>query len=461
MMRKPISDSSSSGPANGHPGGRHDGGFVPMTVMKRSVRDRVYAEIDPAELLSRLKRDPHSVRSELSQLVADIVVDEGYLLTEGGREELQAYILDEILGYGPLEPFLRDPDVEEIMVNRHDEVWAVRRHGGLAIMEKSRLVFDDDDHVLHVVERIIGPIGRRVDESNPRVDARLPDGSRINVVIPPLALDGPTVTIRKFPEAYLTMDDLIYTYGSLTEEVAEFLRTCVEGRLNMIIAGGTGSGKTTLLNALSSYIPDSERIVTIEDTAELQVHRYKPHVVRLESRPPNLEGRGAVTIRDLVVNSLRMRPDRIVVGECRAGETVDMLQAMNTGHDGSLTTVHANSPEEAVYRLENMFLMSGMQVPVPAIRQQIGMAIQIVIQQRRMPDGSRKVTEVTEIVGSEDDKVKLQTLYELQNGRLEDTGAAFSHVRKLQMNLPQLPPLPLFDREASAEEPIPARVGGL
>ncbi len=460
MMRNPISDNTAGGFGSGQSGGRPDAGFIPLSVMKRSVRDRVYADIDPPELLARLKRDPQSARAELRELVADIVADEGYLLTEGNREELQAYIIDEILGYGPIEPFLRDPEIEEIMVNRHDDVWVVRRTGGLARMERSRLVFDDDEHVLHVVERVIGPIGRRVDESTPRVDARLPDGSRINVVIPPLALDGPTVTIRKFPEAYLTMDDLIYSFGSLTEEVAEFLRTCVEGRLNIIISGGTGSGKTTLLNALSSYIPDSERIITIEDTAELQVHRYKPHVVRLESRPPNLEGKGAVTIRDLVVNSLRMRPDRIVVGECRAGETVDMLQAMNTGHDGSLTTVHANSPEEAVYRLENMFLMSGMQVPVHAIRQQIGMAIHLVVQQRRMPDGSRKITSVSEIMGTMDDRVQIQELYGLESRELEDTGKHFTHIRKLRMNLPQLPPLPVFDRQSEAETRV-ALAGGV
>jgi pilus assembly protein CpaF len=299
---------------------------------------------------------------------------------------------------------------------------------------------------LHVVDRIIGPIGRRVDESNPRVDARLPDGSRINVVIPPLALDGPTVTIRKFPEKFLTMDDLIHQFGSITEEVAEFLRTCVEGRTNMIIAGGTGSGKTTLLNALSAYIPDRERIVTIEDTAELQLHRYKPHVVRLEGRPPNIEGKGAVTIRDLVVNSLRMRPDRIVVGECRAGETVDMLQAMNTGHDGSLTTVHANSPNEAVFRLENMFLMSGLEVPVPAIRQQIGMAIHLIVQQRRLSDGSRKVTHVSQVLGVEGEQVVTQDLYAMEGGRLVDQNHPFAHVDKLQMNLGRLPPLPIVDR---------------
>jgi len=444
----------STGAANGalaaswgsRDGGRAEGEFIPLGVIKRAVRDRVYAEIDPPELLARLRRDPLGVRAELSALVLEVVGEDGYLLTEGRRRELQAYIIDEILGYGPLEPFLHDADVEEIMVNKFNEVWIVRRRDGAAKMELTRVSFDDEEHVLHVVDRIIGPIGRRVDESNPRVDARLPDGSRINVIIPPLALDGPTVTIRKFPETFLTMDDLIYRYGSATEEVAEFLRTCVEGRLNIIISGGTGSGKTTLLNSLSSYIPDHERIVTIEDTAELQVHRYKPHVVRLESRPPNLEGRGAITIRDLVVNSLRMRPDRIVVGECRAGETVDMLQAMNTGHDGSLTTVHANSPDEAVYRLENMFLMSGLTVPVGAIRQQISMAIHLIIQQRRLPDGSRKITHVTEVMGVADEKVVTQDLYVLADGRLVDTNKQTTHLRKLKANLKQLPPLPIFDR---------------
>ncbi len=427
-------------------GNRAEGEFIPLGMIKRAVRDRVYAEIDPPELLARLRRDPLGVREELAALVLEIVQQEGYLLTEGRRRELQAYIIDEILGYGPIEPFLKDAEVEEIMVNKADEVWIVRRRSAVARMELTRVAFDDDEHVLHVVDRIIGPIGRRVDESNPRVDARLPDGSRINVVIPPLALDGPTVTIRKFPEKFLTMDDLIHQFGSITEEVAEFLRVCVEGRLNVIISGGTGSGKTTLLNALSAYIPDRERIVTIEDTAELQIHRYKPHVVRLEGRPANIEGKGAVTIRDLVVNSLRMRPDRIVVGECRAGETVDMLQAMNTGHDGSLTTVHANSPEEAMFRIENMFLMSGLTVPIAAIRQQIGMAIQLVVQQRRMADGTRKVTHISQVAGVQGDTVATEELFSFENGRLVDQGLCLAHVGKLVMNLNRLAPLPIFDR---------------
>jgi pilus assembly protein CpaF len=447
-VSKTNGGSAATAPVAAGWGGRNgvEGEFIPLGVIKRAVRDRVYAEIDPPELLARLRRDPLGVREELAALVLEIVTNEGYLLTEGRRRELQAYIIDEILGYGPIEPFLKDAEVEEIMVNKADEVWIVRRRHATAKMELTRVGFDDDEHVLHVVDRIIGPIGRRVDESNPRVDARLPDGSRINVVIPPLALDGPTVTIRKFPEKFLTMDDLIHQFGSITEEVAEFLRICVEGRLNVIISGGTGSGKTTLLNALSAYIPDRERIVTIEDTAELQLHRYKPHVVRLESRPPNIEGKGAVTIRDLVVNSLRMRPDRIVVGECRAGETVDMLQAMNTGHDGSLTTVHANSPEEAAFRIENMFLMSGLEVPVAAIRQQIGMAIQLIVQQRRMGDGTRKITHITQVTGVQDGKVHTEDLFSFENGRLVDQGHVIRHIGKLKMNLNRLAPLGIFDR---------------
>jgi len=382
------------------------------------------------------------------------VAEEGYLLTDDMRQGMQTYILDEILGYGPIEPLLRDPSIEEVMVNKFTEVWVARRKGGSIQLEQVPVRFDDDDHVRHVIERIIGPIGRRVDESTPRVDARLPDGSRVNVIIPPLAMDGPTITIRKFPETFLTMNDLIHSFNSITEEAARFLETCVLGRLNMIISGGTGSGKTTLLNALSSFIPDDERIVTIEDTAELQLHKHKPHVVRLESRPPNVEGKGAVTIRDLVINSLRMRPDRIVVGECRAGETVDMLQAMNTGHDGSLTTVHANSPKEAIFRLENMFLMSGLEVPIPAIRQQISLAIQIIVQQQRLRDGSRKITSVTEILGMEGDQVATQELFRLEDGRLQDTGKVLQAIDKLSFTMGgDLPSLPILERSLDGHKP--------
>lgn len=432
---------------------RSERGFISTAKLKQLLRERVYAEINPTELLEKLGSDSEAVRRELVELVDRIVAEEGYLLTDEMRQDMQTYILDEILGYGPIEPLLRDPSVEEVMVNKFTEVWVARRKGGSVQLELTSKRFDDDEHVMHVIERIIGPIGRRVDESTPRVDARLPDGSRVNVIIPPLALDGPTITIRKFPEVFFTMDDLIRRFNSLTEEVAEFLETCVKGRLNMIMSGGTASGKTTLLNALSSYIPDGERIVTIEDTAELQLHKYKPHVVRLESRPPNIEGKGAVTIRDLVVNALRMRPDRIVVGECRAGETVDMLQAMNTGHDGSLTTVHANSPKEAVFRLENMFLMSGLEVPIPAIRQQISMAIQIIVQQRRLRDGSRKITSVTEILGMEGDQVDIQELFRLEDGQLQDTGKVLHSIDKLSFTVGgDLPSLPIFERSLDRHE---------
>ncbi|MBC8254859.1 MAG: CpaF family protein [Ardenticatenia bacterium] len=419
--------------------------FISTAELKRLLRAKVYAEIDPSELLAELERDSQGVRRELSELVERIVADEGYLITEDTKSEMQEYILHEVLGLGPIEPLLQDRSIEEVMVNKYNEVWVARRTvaGGVEL-ELTDVRFDDDDHVRHVIDRILGPIGRRVDEASPRVDARLPDGSRVNVIIPPLAIDGPTITIRKFPEKFLTMDDLVGKFATLTPEVAQFLETCVAGRLNVIISGGTGSGKTTLLNALTKYVPDKERIVTIEDTAELQVHRYKPHVVRLEARPPNVEGKGAVPIRDLVVNALRMRPDRIVVGECRAGETVDMLQAMNTGHDGSLTTVHANSPQEALIRIENMFLMSGMEVPVSAIRELTSMAIQLIVQLRRLPDGSRRVTNVTEIVGMDGDNVETQNLYVLQDGKLVSTGSKLTHVPKLRLNLTSLPPMAVF-----------------
>jgi len=339
---------------------------------------------------------------------------------------------------------LRDPQVEEVMVNGLDQVWVARRTERRVEMEHTAARFDDETHVMHVIDRIIAPIGRRVDESSPRLDARLPDGSRVNVIIPPLALDGATITIRKFPEISITIHDLTHRFNTLSPEMADFLETCVQGRLNVLISGGTGSGKTTLLNALSIFVDDDERIITIEDTAELRVHLHKPHVVRLEARAPNLEGKGAVTIRDLVVNSLRMRPDRIVVGECRAAETVDMLQAMNTGHDGSITTVHSNSPQEAMHRLEIMFLMSGLEVPVVAIRQQVSMAIQLVVQIRRMRDGSRKVTSIAEVQGMSDDQVSTQEIFKFENGKHVYTGARLQALPKLLLSLEELPPLPVF-----------------
>ena len=328
------------------------------------------------------------------------------------RDQLFHDILDDLLGFGPLQPLIEDEEITEIMVNGPKKVF-IERKGKLT---KTNVTFADDDAVMRVIEKIISPLGRRIDNDSPTVDARLPDGSRVNAVIQPCAIDGPTITIRKFKKDKLTVEQLIQ-YGSLTKTMAEFIRACVISRLNIIISGGTGSGKTTLLNVLSGYIPEDERIVTIEDAAELKLQQ--DHVVRLETKPANSEGQHAVTIRDLVRNSLRMRPDRIVVGECRGGETLDMLQAMNTGHDGSLTTLHANAPRDALSRLETMCMMSGMDLPVKVIREQVASAIDLIVQQTRLRDGSRKVTAITEVAGMEGDTVVLTDIF-----KFEQTGIA-------------------------------------
>jgi pilus assembly protein CpaF len=323
------------------------------------------------------------------------------------RKRLIAEVISESLGYGPLEDLLNDSEISEIMVNSKDMVYAEKK-GKLYLTDKQ---FLSDKQILAVIERIVAPIGRRIDESNPLVDARLSDGSRVNAIIPPLALKGPCLTIRKFSKERLKADDLI-RFGSLTREAAEFIKTCVKMRKNIVISGGTGSGKTTLLNIVSSFIPDDERIVTIEDSAELNLSQE--HVVTLESRPPNIEGKGAITIRDLVKNALRMRPDRIIVGECRSGETLDMLQAMNTGHDGSLTTLHSNSPRDTLSRLETMVLMAGMDLPLKAIREQVSSAVDIIIHQSRFKDGSRRVTHITEVTGMESEIISTQDIFLLK-----------------------------------------------
>lgn len=340
------------------------------------------------------------------------------------RERLPAWIdpaaltkeiFDESVGLGPLEDLLADPDVTEIMVNRSDQVYVEKR----GKLEMSDRVFMDDSSVLAIIERIVAPIGRRIDESQPYVDARLKDGSRVNAIIPPLALNGPCLTIRKFSKNVLTMPELIQL-GTLAPEMADFLRVCVQLRKNIIVSGGTGSGKTTFLNVVGSFLPDTDRIVTIEDSAELRLPQT--HVVRLESRPPNMEGRGAVTIRDLLRNALRMRPDRIMIGECRGGESLDMLQAMNTGHDGSMTTAHANSPRDVIARLETMTLMSGVELPSRAIREQIASAIHLVVQTARLSDGTRKVTHITEISGLEGDRITMQDLFTFTQTGLDRNG---------------------------------------
>ncbi len=352
---------------------------------------------------------------ELLKIMDSLIEAKAPKVSRTERSKLLKEIYNDVMGLGPLEVLLNDDDITEIMVNGPSQVY-VERKGKL---ELSNVVFKDNTHVMNIINRIVSTVGRRIDESSPMVDARLKDGSRFNAVIPPLSLVGPSMTIRKFSRSPFTASDLV-KFGSLSPKMVAFLEACVKGRMNIIVSGGTGSGKTTLLNVLSSSIPNNERIVTIEDAAEIQL--AQDHVVTLESRPANLEGSGQITIRDLVRNSLRMRPDRIIVGEVRAGEAIDMLQAMNTGHDGSLTTAHANSPRELMSRLETMVLMSGMDLPVRAIREQIHSAIDIVVHQSRMKDGSRKVINITEVVGMEGDTITLQDIYTYKVEGIDSNG---------------------------------------
>lgn len=351
------------------------------------------------------------VNAELNQIVAELPVP----LTQAEKMQLLTKIVDDALRLGPLEDLLNDQTIAEIMVNAHDKVW-VERAGK---MHLSAVKFENDAELLKIIERIVTRVGRRIDESSPFVDARLADGSRVNAIIPPLALNGPSLTIRKFPANPLTMDDLIRK-GTLNDNVAQFLSGCVRGKINLIVSGGTGTGKTTLLNILSGYIPEDERVISIEDAAELQLKQQNQ--VRLESRPPNVEGRGAVAIRELVANSLRMRPNRIVVGECRGGEALDMLQAMNTGHDGSMSTIHANSPRDALARLETLVLMAGTDLPSRAIREQIASAIQLFVQISRMSDGTRRITSITEVVGNESGVISTQDLFKFQHQGMDERG---------------------------------------
>jgi pilus assembly protein CpaF len=365
-------------------------------------------------------------------------------LSPGERSDLERQIADDILGYGPLEPFLQDPTVTEVMVNGADQVYVER----LGRIEETDVTFLDDAHLLRIIDRIVSQVGRRIDESSPMVDARLSDGSRVNAIIPPLALKGPSLTIRKFARNALTVEDLV-RLGTLSEQAAEVLADCVRGKLNILISGGTGTGKTTLLNAVSAFVPASERVVTVEDAAELQL--LQRHVVSLESRPPNVEGEGEIRIRDLVRNALRMRPDRIIVGEVRGAETLDMLQAMNTGHDGSLTTVHANSARDALHRLEMLVLMAGVELPIKAIREQIAGGFDLLVHISRLVDGSRRVTQITEIAGMEGDVITLQDLFlarpvaeRADDGSalrtpLESTGLRPGFLSKLSANGVELP----------------------
>src|SRR5215217_7585806 len=388
--------------------------------VKFRIQTRVIQDLDPKLDLS----NQVEVRRQIEEIFGKVIDEEGLALTRAERVRMLEQITDEIIGLGPLEPLLRDESITEVMVNGPRQVY-IERSGRL---ELTNVVFQNDDHVMRIIDRIIAPIGRRVDESSPMVDARLTDGSRVNAIIPPLSLVGPVITIRKFSASPFTVEDLV-RFGTSTPDMFEFLRACVEARLNIFVSGGTGSGKTTTLNVLSSFIPNDERIVTIEDAAELQLRQE--HVVTLESRPPNIEGKGAVPIRELVRNSLRMRPDRIIVGECRAGEALDMLQAMNTGHDGSLSTGHANTPRDMLARLETMVLMAGVDLPVRAIREQISSAVDLIVHQSRLKDGTRKIVNITEVQGMEGDTIVMQDVFVFEQtgviegkiqGRLKPTG---------------------------------------
>ncbi len=384
------------------------------------LQTRIINNLDPRLDLA----DAKAVRSSIEEMFNKFIDEEGVVVTRVERQKMLESILDEILGFGPIEPLLKDDTITEVMVNGPFRCY-VERKGKLQL---SDVTFQSDEHVMRIVERIIAPIGRRVDESKPYEDARLPDGSRVNIIIPPLALNGPVVTIRKFPKYRITVEDYI-KFGTATAEMMEFMRACVEARLNMFISGGTGSGKTTLLNIMSGFIPEDERIITIEDAAELRL--VQDHVVRLESRAANIEGKGQVSIMDLVKNSLRMRPERIVVGEIRGGEALSMLQAMNTGHDGSLSTGHANSPRDMLARLETMCLMAGVDLPARAIKEQIASALDVIVQISRLKDGSRKVTNITEVQGMEGEAIVLQDVFVFEQtgyvegkvqGRLRPTG---------------------------------------
>ncbi|MBN2043604.1 MAG: CpaF family protein [Anaerolineales bacterium] len=406
--------------------------------LKTRVQNRLIAEMDPGMDISKTAE----VRKNIQGLYEQILVEDSIVLSRQEKHRLFEQIVAEIIGFGPLQPLLEDESVTEVMVNGPKNIY-IERKGKLT---RVPLAFENDEHVMRIIDRIVAPLGRRIDESSPTVDARLPDGSRVNAVIPPISLVGPTLTIRLFAKTPFTVQDLI-NFGTITPEAVQFLKACVEARLNIVVSGGTGSGKTTLLNVLSGFIPGDERIVTIENAAELQLRQE--HVVTLESRPPNIEGRGEVTIQNLVVNSLRMRPDRIVVGEIRDGAALDMLQAMNTGHDGSMTTAHSNSPRDSIARIETMTMMAGYDLPVKAIREQIASAVDVIVHSERLRDGSRKVVSITEVAGMEGDVVTLTDLFVFEQsgyeegkviGRMRPTGLRPKFMDKIEAAGIHLPP---------------------
>ncbi|HET9710955.1 MAG TPA: CpaF family protein [Pyrinomonadaceae bacterium] len=389
----------------------------------QEIKARLHRAIITRMDLTKLNSLPSDrIHSEVSRLAEDLLLAENLPLSTIERDRLVSEVHHELFGLGPLEPLLADPTISDILVNSYSNIYIERR----GKLEKTAISFKDDEHLMRVIERIVSTVGRRIDEAQPMVDARLPDGSRVNAIIPPLAIDGPTLSIRRFGADPLKMPALIEN-GALTKEIAILFEMCVRARLNIIISGGTGAGKTTLLNAMSAYIPADERIVTIEDSAELQLQQ--PHCVRLETRPSNIEGRGEITQRDLVKNSLRMRPDRIVVGEVRGGEAIDMLQAMNTGHDGSLTTIHANSPRDALSRLETMIQMTGMRLSDRAMRQQIASAVNLVIQVARLTDGTRRIVSIYEITGMEGEMITMQEIFLFERTGVDAAGRVVGRFR--------------------------------
>lgn len=395
---------------------RKAGGISAPTDVIAKLKIRIHAElIDRLDLAALGRLGPEQAGDQIRAVIVQLLDEDGMPLSREDRRCLESEITSEVLGFGPLDTLLKDDSVSDILVNSARRTYVERR----GRLELTHVQFRDDEHLLQIIDRIVSKVGRRVDTASPLVDARLPDGSRVNAVIPPISLDGPSLSIRKFGKDPLQITDLI-SFGSLTEEIAQFLEGIVKARNNIVVSGGTGSGKTTLLNCCSSFIPHNERVVTIEDAAEIQLQQ--PHVVRLETRPPNLEGRGEITSRELVKNCLRMRPDRIVVGEVRGGEALDMLQAMNTGHDGSLTTLHANSPRDCLSRLEMMILMGGVDLPVTAMRQQISSAVNFVLQQTRLRDGTRRVVKVTEIVGMEADTITTQDIFQYNVSGIDEEG---------------------------------------
>jgi pilus assembly protein CpaF len=407
---------------NGAPPAQGDdamGGANPFQEMKSRLHRALINRMDLTKLSALA---PEQLHGEVSRLAESVLAQEAMPLSTNERERLVKEVQHELFGLGPLEPLLADPTVSDILVNSYSRIYIERR----GKLERTSVAFKDDEHLMRVIERIVSSVGRRIDESSPMVDARLADGSRVNAIIPPLSIDGPVLSIRRFGAEPLRMNALIEN-RALTREIADMLDMCVKARLNVLISGGTGAGKTTLLNALSAYIPEDERIVTIEDSAELQLQQ--PHVVRLETRPPNIEGRGEVTQRDLVRNALRMRPDRIVIGEVRGGEAIDMLQAMNTGHDGSLTTIHANTPRDALARIETMIQMTGMRLSDRAMRQQIASALDLVVQAARLSDGTRRITSISEITGMEGETITMQEIFLYERTGVDREGKVVGRFR--------------------------------